>query len=208
VRQGRFDGCDHFRRIGGGGGFKAGDGVAVAVEEEFGEVPLDFAAEFRIGGLVGEELIERRLVVAFYGELGHHGEADVVLLGAEGLDLRVGAGLLGHEVVGGHSDDDQPPIFVFLVEGFESGVLRGESAAAGYVDQEQDFAVEIGEPGGLAVDGFEGEVVDGAGRGGLSWLDDGGGEGRCEAQRQGEQGDFAHVSSKSAGFAGSVPIGR
>ena len=182
-RQGGFDGGCDFRRIGGGGRFKAGYEGAVAANEEFGEVPLDFAAEFGVGGFAGEEVVERGLVVAFDGDFGHHWEADVVFLGAEGFDLFVGAWFLAHEVIGGDADDDQALVFVLFVEGFERRVLRGVAALAGDVDEHDYLAVIFGERGGLAVNGFESEVVDGF------WCGDGGcGEGECEA----EESEFAH----------------
>ena len=43
--EGGFDGGDDFGGVGGGGGFEAGDGLAVAGDEELGEVPLDVAAD-------------------------------------------------------------------------------------------------------------------------------------------------------------------
>jgi hypothetical protein len=69
-------------------------------------------------------------------------------------------GFLGHEVVGRDADDDQAAVLVFLVEGFEAGVLRGESAFAGDVDEQDDFAAVTFQANLLAVDGSHGEVVD------------------------------------------------
>jgi len=154
-----FDGGRYLGRIGLSSWLETGDGISVAVEEELGEVPLDFAAEFGVFGLAGEELVERGLVVAFDGKLRHHGERDVVFFRAEGLDFLVAAGLLAHEVVGGDSDDNQAAVFVFFVEGFEGGVLRGVSAVAGDIDQQQDLAVVFGERRCLPVDGLQREVI-------------------------------------------------
>ncbi len=42
-------------------GGEAGDDLALAVHEEFGEVPLDVAAELGVGLLAGQEGVERRL---------------------------------------------------------------------------------------------------------------------------------------------------
>lgn len=190
-----FDSGCHFRRIGFDGRFEAGDGVSVAIEEEFGEIPLDFAAEFGVFGFAGEELVERRLVVAFDRELGHHGKADIVFLGAEGLDFLVGAGLLAHEVVGGNADDDQPLILIFLIKSFESGVLRGVSAMAGDVDQEQDFAVVFGERGGLPVDGLQREVVDAFRRSSKRGNRQGSGDANAQNCRENR---IAHVSSSTS----------
>lgn len=168
VGQCGFNRGDDFGRIGLGSGLEAGDGVAIAVEKEFGEVPLDFAGELGIAFLAGQVLIERRRVFALDRELVHDGEGDVVLAGAKGLDLLIGAGLLSAEIVGRDSDDDQALSLVFFVDSFKGSVLRGESAAAGDVDQEQNFAVKLGERGRLSVDGLESEIVDAGGRRGLS----------------------------------------
>src|SRR5271170_4323106 len=78
--EGTLDCCDHFRRLRSHVGLEAGDRIAVAVEEELGEVPLDLAAEFGVSGLVGEEDVERGLVVAGNGNLRHHGKANVVFV--------------------------------------------------------------------------------------------------------------------------------
>ena len=40
---------------------------------------------------------------------------------------------------------------MFLVERFEAGVLRGEAAFGGDVDEEQDFAAVLGEGVGLVL---------------------------------------------------------
>jgi len=39
--------------------------MPVRTDDEFGEVPLNFASDLRIRGLVGEELVERCLVTTF-----------------------------------------------------------------------------------------------------------------------------------------------
>ena len=76
-------------------------------------------------GLFGEVLVERSLVVALDRHLGIHGKGHVVLAGAEGLDLFVGAGFLLAEVVGREADDDEALVFVFLVRGFQAGCIAG-----------------------------------------------------------------------------------
>jgi len=53
------------------------------------------------------------------------GKVTFVFVGAEGLDFSVGAGLLGHEVVGGDADDDEALVFVLFIEGFEGGHTAG-----------------------------------------------------------------------------------
>jgi hypothetical protein len=71
-------GCD-LRRIRRDGRLEARYRLAVAVEEKLGEVPLDVAGELRVSRGIGKEMVERGLVVALDGDLGHHGKADVVI---------------------------------------------------------------------------------------------------------------------------------
>lgn len=62
---------------------------------------------------------------------------------AEGLDVVVGAGFLGAELVAGKAEDGEV-IAVFFLEGFveffEAFVLWGETAFGGGVDDEDDFS--------------------------------------------------------------------
>ena len=83
--------------------------------------------------------VEGVFVGAGDGDLGEEREGDGVVDGAELGDLLVGAGLLAGEVVGGEAEDDEAAVFVGLVEGFEGGVLRGEAALGGYVDDEEEL---------------------------------------------------------------------
>ena len=84
------------------------------------------------------------LVGAGDGDLGEEREGDGVLGRAELGDLLVGAGLLTGEVIGGEAEDDEATVLVLLVEVFEGGVLRGESALGGDIDEEKDFAGVVG----------------------------------------------------------------
>ena len=90
-----LDGGGHFGRIGRNFGREAGQYLAVGAHQELGEVPLDLGAHLR-----GQELVERRLVLAQHGDLREHREGHVVGPLAELLDLGVGARLLAPEVVG------------------------------------------------------------------------------------------------------------
>ena len=100
--EGVFEGLDEGGVVWGGAGFEAGEGVAVAADEELAEVPFDVAGEG--AGFAGELLVEGVLFLAFDVEFVEEGEADLVLGGAELLDFAVGAGFLGAEVVGGEGD--------------------------------------------------------------------------------------------------------
>src|SRR4051812_11568944 len=85
-----FDRLGHLRRVGPGLVEEAGHHVAVTVDEELGEVPLDVSGEVAAGLLLGEELVERRLVVALHADLAGHRELHVVLARTELLDLGFG----------------------------------------------------------------------------------------------------------------------
>ncbi len=99
-----------------------------------------------ISGSGGDEgCVERVLGRAGDGDLGEEGEGDGVFGGAEGGDLGVGAGLLAGEVVGREAEDDEAAVLVLLIEGFEGGVLRGEAALGGDVDEQKDAAGVVGE---------------------------------------------------------------
>ena len=76
------------------------------------------------------------------------------------LDLGVGAGLLGAEVVGGKAADDEAGVLEAGVELFEGVVLRGEAALGGDVDDEEDLAAVVGEGGAFAGDAVDGDVVE------------------------------------------------
>ncbi len=60
-----FHSGNHFFRIWSDRGFEALDYISVAIDQELGEIPLDFAGDGRCG-LFGEVLVERRLIVTLY----------------------------------------------------------------------------------------------------------------------------------------------
>ena len=133
------------------------DDFAIFAHQVLGEVPFG-----RAGG-IGKELEKRSRVRAGDRNFGGHGEGDVIGAGAEGLDLFVGSRFLAAEIVGGDTYDDEALGLVLLIEGLQTGVLRGEASKAGGVDDEDDLAFISGEGEVFAVDGLEGEVVDGGG---------------------------------------------
>src|SRR5208282_5372179 len=92
---------------------------------------------------VSQELIQRSLVVALDRDLRIQGKLDAVLGGTEGLDLLVGAWFLRHKIIGGEAGDDQPLVLILFVNRFQPLVLRGKSALAGDVDDQQYFALEV-----------------------------------------------------------------
>ena len=177
--EGLLDGGGDLGVVGRGVWGEAGEYVAVASDEEFFEVPEKFGegvgrGKAVLGGVVGELFapgavgdvrgrgfdeggVERVLARAGDGDFGEEWEGDGVFGGAELGDFLIVAGLLTGEVVGGDAEDDEALILVLLVEGLEGGVLGGEAAFAGDVDEQEDFAGVVGKGGGVAVDGGEGD---------------------------------------------------
>src|SRR3569833_4719195 len=76
------------------------DDLTVAVDEEVRKNPFDIAPELRIGLLIGQEFIERSLIVAFNGNLAKQIEGRLIFSGTELFDFSVRARLLMSEVVG------------------------------------------------------------------------------------------------------------
>lgn len=78
----------------------------------------------------------------------HDGKGDAVVDLAEALDLLVAAGLLGAKLVAGEAEDDKVVGVLFgdaLVNLLEAGVLAGEAALGGRVDDEDDLAAVVSE---------------------------------------------------------------
>lgn len=83
----------------------------------------------------------------------HDGEGHAVVELAELLNVIVGAGLLAAELIAGEAEDDKVIGVLALEVGPEllkTGVLRGEAALGGSVDNEDDLALVVGEGNLLA----------------------------------------------------------
>ena len=120
------------------------DYVALAIDEELGEVPANAAAE-EAGLLVFEELVERVGGVAVDVDFAEDGEFDAIVQVTERFDVGVGAGLLMSELIAREAEDFESARVVLGVELLQTFVLRSESALAGGVHDEQDFALVVGE---------------------------------------------------------------
>ena len=62
---------------------------------------------------------------------------------AKALDLLLTSRLLPAKLVAREAEDDEALVLVLLVELLEAGVLRGEAAFGGGVDDEGHFAFEL-----------------------------------------------------------------
>ena len=96
-------------------------------------------------------------------DLLKHRESHVVFAGAKLLDLLTGAGFLTAELVTGEAQDREVLAFVFLVNGFEALVLRGESAFRSDIDDEKHFAFECRQRCVLSIDILHRNIIDGTG---------------------------------------------
>lgn len=95
-----------------------------------------------------QPLVQRVRIVAVDVDLAEDGESDLLVQGAEVLDLLVGAGLLAAELVAGEADDCEVVgvlLLDLLVDGLEVLVLVGEAALGGGVDDQDDLALVIGQ---------------------------------------------------------------
>lgn len=122
--------------------------LSIATNEELFKVPLDALKTKQTGLLLLEPGPERVGSVTVDLGLLHDGESDAVVDLAEALNLLVGARLLGSELVAGEAEDDE--IFRVLLLDFgpellQTGVLRGEAALGGSVDDEDDLALVISQ---------------------------------------------------------------
>jgi len=100
-------------------------------------------------------------VVAVHVDLGEHGERDAVVLLAEGRDLVLGARLLVAELVAREAEDGEALAGVLVVQLLQAFVLRGETALAGRVHDQDDVADVGAEVLVLAVDRGGVEVTQG-----------------------------------------------
>lgn len=175
-----------FQVFRGGGGGEARDGLAVAADEEFGEVPFDgVAGGAGCGGF--EEGVEGVGFGAVHVDFGHEGEGDAEVEGAEGLDLFFRAGFLAAKLVAGEADDGKALGAVGFVQFLQACVLFGEAAFAGDVDDEPHFALQLRERERLAVGGRGREGIDGH----MTRISGIGGNGHADVREHGEGLDGA-----------------
>src|SRR3954466_1968940 len=102
--------------------------LAVAADQELGEVPLDRLDAEQAGLLALQPLPQRMRIRAVDLDLGHHREADAVVELAEGRDLVVAARVLVAELVARKADDHQAAFAVLLPQFFQALELRREAA--------------------------------------------------------------------------------
>ncbi len=132
---------------------------AVGADEELGEVPFDRLRPKNPWLLRLEVLVERVRISTVHVDLGEHREGDAVVPGTKLLDLRFAMRLLMPELITGKPEHHKSPIFEFVVERLQPGILRREAALARDVDNEQRLAAVEVHLLRLAVDGDKVDVV-------------------------------------------------
>ena len=121
---------------------------AIAADEKFLEIPLDHLQAHQTRLLLLHPLKHGCGIRAVDIDLAKNGEADTIVDLAEFLDLVVGAGILGAELVAGEAEDGEVVAvlgFQFLVEFLQTFELGSETAFRGRVNDENDLAFEVGE---------------------------------------------------------------
>ena len=98
--------------------------------------------------------------------LGHHGKTDTVIQLTELGDLAVLALVLRTKLVARKAQYHQPFFAIGLVQFLQPGKLRGKTAGAGGIDNQQGFALVFLQRNRFAGDGEGFKVVD-SGHGGL-----------------------------------------
>src|SRR5688572_20272628 len=97
---------------------------------------------------------------AVHVDLGEQRKRDVVRRGAEPLNLGLRARLLPAELIAGKAEYDQSVILVRAEQRFEALVLRGKSALARDVHDEERLSAIRGERLRVARDGLHVDVVE------------------------------------------------
>ena len=116
-------------------GLETLDDFAVAVDEEFREIPFDVGRFLAL-----QPYIERRGVGSVDINLGKLRERDMVGAGTEIVNVVVGTRRLTAELVAREVEDDEPLVLVGFVNALKVSVLRGVSALRGGVDHQQHLA--------------------------------------------------------------------
>jgi hypothetical protein len=110
---------------------------SIAVNEEFGEIPVDSSHAEEAALLLFEESEEWVCVGAIYVNAGKYGEGDVIIPAAECTDFFGCTGFLRAELVTGKAEDDESAILQVAEQLLQFQVLGCESAFAGGIhDQE------------------------------------------------------------------------
>lgn len=146
---------------------KAANRAPISPDEEFGEIPTDVATD-KAGKLFAQVLEERVAFGTVDSNLGKHGETDTIVDEASLLYFLRSTGFLAAKLVAGEAEYFQPLVAVFLIKRLQTLVLGSESALAGSVDNEDDFAGIAGKIDELSLETFGLELMEGLH--GVGWV--------------------------------------
>ncbi len=117
--------------------------LALCVNEELAEVPLDAVKAQETALLRLQPLVQRNGIVAVHIDLGVHVKVDLLLL-YELLDVHLAARLLSTELVAGEGGNSQALAFVLLVNLIQLGVVvLGQAAIASHIDNNGRVALVL-----------------------------------------------------------------
>src|SRR6267142_4093974 len=100
-----FDRPRNFWRVGCHLRLKTRDDLPVRPDQKLRDIPLNVAASLGISSSVRQVLIERSLIIALHGNLGHHREGYIVFRLAKGLNLLVCSRFLSAKIVRWNPND-------------------------------------------------------------------------------------------------------
>ena len=187
------------------------DDVAVAVDQELCEIPLDVAwflgacqtvlgeqftqfGDFRLGRIVLrscslEELVDRIGVRSVHLDLGKLIERCIVLERAELVDFVIAPRRLVSKLVAREVEYLKPLVVVLGVELFKPRVLRREATARGGVDDQEHLALERCDVKARSVAALGRELIDAVHVGFLLLVVASAAQKRCRAERR-KNGEF------------------
>ena len=162
------------------GGFEACCHISFSVDEEFSEVPFNGVVVQEMGivlfdevqedlciGMVHVQALEALFlcevleeglgIIAAYIAFTEHGEGDAIVQAAEFLDFSVACRILFCKLVAWEAQHHEAPVFIGIVQLFQSFKLGREAAFAGGIHNEKDLALVVGQGNflSLSIDCFE-----------------------------------------------------
>ena len=134
-------------------------GLTLSIDQEFCEIPLDGFRSKYPGLRRFQVTIKRMCLRTVDIDLRKQWKRHSVVQTAETQNFALGPGLLSSELIAGESQNHEALILVLFIKGFQSLVLRSESAFAGDVDDQQNFSTECRKRNFISVDCLRVEVV-------------------------------------------------
>ena len=131
--------------------------LAVASNQELGEVPGDVFVSLFVGISLLEEAIDVRCSVSIDVDLREERKVGVVFRLCELQDLRIRSGLLRSELIARKTEHAES--VRLFVKGTQTCVLTGEASTTGDVDDQTELAFELREPDGLSSNRLRFEIV-------------------------------------------------